>query len=68
MHPQLVLHIEKHIIGSFNQEIMHVLNELVKGALQQPTLSEQKHRSNKVECSFANCVRYTLKQASLHNV
>lgn len=40
MHPQLVLHNKKETIGSVNQESMHVLNEVVTGALQQPILSE----------------------------
>jgi hypothetical protein len=63
MHLQLVLHNKNHTIGSFNQEIMHVLNEVVKGALQEPILREQKDRLNNMEYSFANCVRYSLKQA-----
>jgi hypothetical protein len=40
MHPQLVLHNKKETIGSVNREIIHVLNEVVTGALQQAILSE----------------------------
>jgi hypothetical protein len=37
---QHLVHNKKETIGSVNQEIMHVLNEVVTGALQQPILSE----------------------------